>query len=90
MSEAKSETPNADVTQPGRAPVNGSAAASKWEIWPLMMALGFVCMAKSNGWAELIPRVLTVAALTYSISHRLCRRQNILDSASKKMGYWHP
>lgn len=63
--------------QPSSAPASGSAAGcSKWEIWPLIMALGFVCMAKNNGWAEFIARVLTVVALTYSISHRLCRRQN--------------
>lgn len=53
---------------------NSSNGPSKWEIWPLMMAVGFVCMAKSNSMAELILRAVTIAALTYSISHRLCRR----------------
>jgi hypothetical protein len=64
--------------QPSSAPSSGSAAGcSKWEVWPLMMTVGFVAMADNNGMTELILRAITIAALTYSISHRLCRRQNI-------------
>lgn len=77
----KSETPAnvEDVGQPKReaslaAPNGYAAGPSKWEIWPLMMALGFVCMAKNNSNAELVMRAITVASLTYSISHRLCKR----------------
>jgi hypothetical protein len=52
---------------------DGGRGCSKWDIWPLMMAVGFTCMAKNEGFAELILRSITIAALTYSISHRLTR-----------------
>lgn len=48
---------------------------NKWELWPLLMALGFVCMAENNNMTELTLRAVTIIALTYSISVRLCRKE---------------
>lgn len=73
----KNEQDSKSPANPPLPPATGSAAGpSKWEIWPLLMALGFICMAKNNSMGELYLRALTIVALTYSISHRLCRRQN--------------
>lgn len=71
-----------DSERTGEAPLppaRGYAdGCSKLEIWPLMMAVGFTCMAKSDGTAELILRAIAIAALTYEISHRLCSQRNKL------------
>jgi len=79
----KSETPSnaAGVAQPTSeaplaAPTGYAAGPSKWEIWPLLMALGFICMSKNNSMAELYLRALTIVALTYTISHRICKRHS--------------
>lgn len=47
---------------------------NKWTIWPLFMAFGFLCMAPPNTTPLLILRAITIAAITYSITHRLCKR----------------
>jgi hypothetical protein len=49
-----------------------------WKVWPLMMALGFVCMADNTGLDQMTLRALTIVALTYSISLELCRPRETL------------
>lgn len=60
--------------EPPSTPSGYATGPDKWEIWPLLMALGFICMAKNVSMGEFYLRALSIVFLTYSISHRLCKR----------------
>ena len=48
---------------------------SKWQIWPLLMAFGFVCIQQPKTMFEFVSCVGAITALTFSISCVLCRRR---------------